>query len=219
MNATQTLAELAVTYPSASGVFLSHELDFCCRGRRPLADACRDRGLNPNTVLAEIAQREATTGNAVNWADAPIADLVDHIVSYYHARHRVDLPEIIALARKVEAVHAEKPTCPRGLAAHLEAVHAAVLDHLDKEEGILFPLILSGRGFHAAGPIAVMEREHTEHGENLQITRRLTDNLTPPPEACTTWQSLYVRLATLEAELMEHIHLENNVLFQRTLTA
>jgi regulator of cell morphogenesis and NO signaling len=217
MNPTQTLAELAVAYPAASGVFLAHELDFCCNGRRPLADACREKGLEATAIIAEIAERESIAPESVNWAEAPLADLVEHIAGFYHARHRVDLPEIIALAAKVEAVHADKPTCPRGLRAHIEAVHAAVLDHLDKEEGILFPLILSGRGFHAAGPIAVMEREHTEHGENLQIVRRLTNNLTPPPEACTTWQSLYVRLSVLEAELMEHIHLENNVLFQRAL--
>ncbi len=217
MNPTQTLADLAVSHPAASGVFLAYELDFCCKGRRPLIDACREKGLDADAVLADIAAREADAPDSQRWADAPIADLIDHIVGFYHARHRVDLPEIAALAAKVEEVHADKPTCPRGLRAHIEAVHAAVLDHLDKEEGILFPLILGGRGFHAAGPIAVMEREHAEHGENLAMTRRLTANLTPPPEACTTWRALYARLGALEAELMEHIHLENNVLFQRTL--
>jgi regulator of cell morphogenesis and NO signaling len=217
MNPTQTLAELAVTHPPASGVFLAHGLDFCCNGRRGLVLACREKGLDADAVLAEIAAREAAVPASMHWALAPVADLVGHIVGHYHARHRADLPEIITLARTVESVHAEKPTCPHGLREHLEAIHAAVLDHLDKEEGILFPLILSGRGFHAAGPVAVMEREHVEHGANLAITRRLTNDLTPPPEACTTWRALYVRLATLEAELMEHIHLENNVLFQRAL--
>ena len=219
MNSTQTLADLAVAHPVASGVFLTHELDFCCHGRRPLAEACLEKGLDPDVVLAEITARETSSPDSVSWAEASLSDLIIHIVDFYHARLRADLPEIVALAKKVEAVHAEKATCPRGLHAHLESVHAAVLDHLDKEEGILFPLIISGRGFHSCGPIAVMEREHEEHGENLALTRRLTGNLTLPPEACTTWQALYVRLASLEAELMEHIHLENNILFQRALAA
>ena len=62
-----------------------------------------------------------------------------------------------------------------------------------------------------------METEHAEHGENLQVTRQMTQDLTPPAEACTTWRALYTRLAAFEAELMDHIHLENNILFQRAL--
>jgi regulator of cell morphogenesis and NO signaling len=217
MNPTQTLADLAVSHPAASSVFYQHGLDFCCSGRRSLVEACRERRLDPDGILTEIAEREASAPASVNWAGAPLADLIGHIATYYHARHRADLPELVAMAAKVEDVHADKATCPRGLHAHLAAIHAAVLDHLDKEEGILFPLILSGRGAFAASPIRVMELEHAEHGANLAVTRTLTADLTPPPEACTTWRALYVRLATFEAELMEHIHLENNVLFQRAL--
>ena len=109
--------------------------------------------------------------------------------------------------------------CPRGLRVHLENIHAAVLDHVAKEEQILFPLILSGRGRLAGGPVHVMEQEHQDHGANLGVTRQMTANLTPPPEACATWRALYVRLDAFEAELMDHIHLENNILFPRALEA
>ena len=86
-----------------------------------------------------------------------------------------------------------------------------------KEEQILFPLIKAGRGAAAAPPIQVMELEHVEHAETLRRTRALTTNLVAPAEACPTWQALYLRLVQMEAELMEHIHLENNVLFRRCL--
>ena len=121
------------------------------------------------------------------------------------------------MAAKVEARHAEKATCPRGLAQHLTAVHENVLMHLAKEEKVLFPIILDGMGRMAAGPIRVMEQEHDDHREGLIETRRLTTDFTVPPEACTSWQALYLRLDALEADLMEHIHLENNVLFPRVL--
>jgi len=78
-------------------------------------------------------------------------------------------------------------------------------------------MILDGRGTMAAGPIHVMEAEHDDHGQNLEKTRRLTANLVAPEEACPTWRALYLRLEQLEAELMDHIHLENNVLFRRVL--
>ena len=149
----------------------------------------------------------------------PLAELVDFIESHYHRRLREELPELVALALKVESRHAEKASCPRGLRAHLEGVHQAVLEHLAKEEQVLFPMIRGGRGRMAAGPIDVMESEHVDHAENLQQIRRLTAELTAPEEACPTWRALYLRLGELERELMEHIHLENNVLFRRVLAA
>jgi regulator of cell morphogenesis and NO signaling len=216
---TATLADLAVTHPAASRVFHRHGLDFCCHGRRPLSEACAERGLVVEDVVAEIADEQSGAGDLPRWDERPIPDLVRHIVDFYHLRLRAELPELISLAAKVETRHAEKASCPRGLRAHLEEVHRAVLEHLAKEEQVLFPMVLAGRGGHAAGPIHVMESEHRDHAENLQKTRRLTADLVAPEEACPTWRALYLRLVQLEGELMEHIHLENNVLFRRVLAA
>jgi regulator of cell morphogenesis and NO signaling len=119
----------------------------------------------------------------------------------------------------VQTRHAEKSSCPRGLRAHLEQVHSAVLEHLAKEEQVLFPMILAGRGRNTVAPIAVMESEHRDHAENLRKTRQLTADLVVPEDACPTWKALYLRLGELESELMEHIHLENNILFRRVLVA
>ena len=98
-------------------------------------------------------------------------------------------------------------------------MQASALQHLEKEERILFPAILDGAGPALAGPVHCMEAEHTDHGENLAATRALTNDLRAPAEACTTWRALYEGLASLERDLMEHIHLENNVLFPRVLMA
>jgi regulator of cell morphogenesis and NO signaling len=216
-SAAATLADLAVTHPSASRVFHRHGLDFCCHGGRPLSDACAERGLDADRVVAEIATEEASTPELPRWDERPLTELVEHIVGFYHRRLRVELPELISLAAKVETRHAEKASCPRGLRAHLEEVHQAVLEHLAKEEQILFPMIVGGRGRMAAGPIHVMESEHEDHGESLRKTRQLTADLVAPEEARPTWRALYLRLGQLEAELMDHIHLENNVLFRRVL--
>jgi regulator of cell morphogenesis and NO signaling len=216
---TATLADLAVTHPAASRVFHRHSLDFCCHGRRPLAEACAERGLVVEEVLAEIADEQPGGEGLPRWGERPIPELVKHIVDFYHLRLRAELPELISLAAKVETRHAEKASCPRGLRAHLEVVYRAVLEHLAKEEQVLFPMILAGRAKYAAGPIHVMESEHRDHAENLQKARALTADLVAPPEACPTWRALYLRLNQLEAELMEHIHLENNVLFRRVLAA
>jgi regulator of cell morphogenesis and NO signaling len=212
-----TLADLAITRPGATRVFLKHNLDFCCRGGRLLDDACAEKHLDANNILAEILREDSTAGDLSVWAERPLSELLDFIEGHYHQRHRADLPELIAMAAKVEKVHADKPTCPRDLEAHLRAVHAAVLDHLGKEEQVLFPMIRSGYGVHADAPIRVMEQEHEDHGRNLARLRELAHDFVAPPEACATWKALYLRLHRLADELMEHIHLENNVLFPRAL--
>jgi regulator of cell morphogenesis and NO signaling len=214
---TVTLADLAITRPGATRVFLANGLDFCCGGRRPLEEACAEKGLDPQEILQAIATADRDGGDLTRWADRSLGELTDFIVAHYHARLRTEIPELILLADKVEQVHADKASCPRGLAAHLRTMHAAVLDHLAKEEQILFPMIRAGRGRGAGGPNHVMEQEHEDHGRSLARLRELTAGLTAPPEACPTWRALYLRLGRLADELMEHIHLENNVLFPRAL--
>ena len=216
-NQHTTLAELAIKHPAASRVFNRHEFDFCCHGNRSLEEACTERGMAPESVLAEIEQESRDCSDAPRWEQRPLTELISYIVNYYHWRLREELPLLVELATRVENVHKDKAVCPRGLADHLRAIHCAVLDHLAKEETILFPIIEAGRGARAAGPIHVMEIEHDDHGENLRKTRQLTSNLTLPPEACPTWAALYLRLREFEEELMEHIHLENNILFRRAL--
>jgi len=207
------LAELAVRLPAATRVFHRHGLDFCCGGRRSLAAGSLAAGLEPDAVLAEIEAEARADGEFVRWDERPLPELIDHILERYHAPLREELPRLLAMAEKVEAVHGDKPACPRGLAEHLAQVLEEVEQHLLKEERILFPAIVAGQPVHM--PVHVMTQEHDEHAANLRKTRALAHDLEPPPGACTTWRALYLGLAELERELMDHIHLENNVLFPR----
>ena len=213
-----TLAELAVMHPGAARVFFHHRLDFCCGGRRLLDDACRERGLDAAAILQEIAAAAPLSTDLPRWDREPLPKLVDHIVSTYHVRLRRDLPDLIEMARRVERKHGDKPACPRGLTTHLEGMLDALLDHMQKEEQILFPMVVRGAGRSAAGPVHVMEMEHDHHREDLVRLRAITDDLRPPAAACATWRALYAGMGQLEQELMEHIHLENNVLFPRALS-
>lgn len=216
LNHNPTLADLAITHPGASRVFLKHGLDFCCHGRRPLDEACSEKGLSTTAILNEITS-EDSNGDLTALATKPVGEIVDFIEGHYHPRLRAELPELVVMAEKVERVHASKPSCPRNLASHLRIIHEAILDHMAKEEQVLFPMIRSDYRNRASAPIRVMEQEHEDHGRNLEYLRTLARDFIAPPEACATWKALYLRLNRLSDELMEHIHLENNVLFPRVL--
>jgi regulator of cell morphogenesis and NO signaling len=212
-----SLAELAVRHAAASRVFHRHGLDYCCGGRRPLVEACAERGLDAASVLAELAEAPARANQ--RWHERPLDELMTHIVDWYHVRLRAELPELVALARKVETRHADKGSCPKGLAEHVEVIAGELFPHMMKEEQVLFPALRAGWGPRALGPIRVMEAEHRDVALQLERTRELTSDLVAPAEACTSWRALYLRLDAFEAELMEHIHLENNVLFARAMAA
>jgi regulator of cell morphogenesis and NO signaling len=212
-TSNSTLAQLAITVPAASRVFRRYGLDYCCGGKRSLAEVCDERSLDVTEVLAELERESAAPEPVLSLVDRSDAELIDHVVERYHDSLRVELPELLAMARRVEIRHADKATVPRGLADHLAQVTAELTQHLDKEERILFPLLKSGAGRGASGPIHVMMNEHDDHGAALRQIRALTTDLAPPTGACTTWRALYLRLEELEADLMEHIHIENNILF------
>lgn len=209
----QPLGTLARTIPGATRVFYQHRLDFCCGGRQSLKDAAIYRGLDPNAIAEQIsALRQANNDSDGGLEHTPEA-LIPHILERYHERHREQLPELARLAGRVELVHSDHPDCPKGLADHLRAMHQELESHMIKEENVLFPMLLRHQFDHAGSPIAMMRYEHDQHGEALQQLERLTHNLSLPDDACDTWQALYWQLDWLRADLMEHIHLENNILF------
>ncbi|WP_417478476.1 hemerythrin domain-containing protein [Maricaulis sp.] len=144
--------------------------------------------------------------------DNPAA-LTSFIEARYHARHREQLPDLTALASRVERVHAGAAKVPAGLAAVLQLMIGELEVHMKKEELILFPAIRRGGAIGLENPIAVMRADHRDHEAMIAQIRELTDNLTLPDGACRTWTTLYEGLAGFLDDFDAHLQLENEVLF------
>ena len=209
----QTIASIACEIPGATRVFHKFKLDFCCGGQQPLKDAIAHRNLDAALVVAELEQVQQLPSEDTDWRTAEPAALIDFILERFHALHRIQLPELARLARRVEHVHSDKPGCPLGLADHLLYMQQEMESHMQKEEQILFPMLKAGHNNMVQGPISMMRFEHEQHGEGLDELARLTNDITPPAGACVTWRALYTGLTQLREDLMQHIHLENNILF------
>lgn len=210
LSADQQIGQIAVQLPGATAVFRRLKLDFCCGGQVPLAQAAADKGLDVDAVLRELSALQRS--DAVP-AAASVSDLIDHILARYHEVHREQLPELIRMARRVEAVHRDNPLVPAGLADHLEEMQEELLSHMLKEEQVLFPMLKSGGNPFVSQPIGMMRAEHVDHGAALEKLNALTNDATPPQGACNTWRALYAGIGQLGDDLINHIHLENNVLF------
>lgn len=208
----RSLGQLARKIPGATAIFHHHGLDFCCGGNKSLLRAAEEKNLDSETI-ANALLAIANKGETPATETMPLAELIDYILENFHQVHRTELPELLRLANKVERVHTDKPDCPHGLSEHLLLMAQELEQHMQKEENILFPMIKRGTGSMVLGPISVMRHEHDDHGAALRELERLTNNMHPPIGACNTWRALYLGLQKLHNDLMEHIHLENNLLF------
>jgi regulator of cell morphogenesis and NO signaling len=225
-----TLAALVTAHPALATVFGSLGLDYCCGGRRTLADAVASGGLDLDTVLAGLASEAETEPvvDAEDWTAMPPSALVDHLEATHHAYLREALPRATALADKVASVHAERHPELNLVARLVADVRAELEPHLLKEERILFPMIRElGAStptpqFHCgslANPIRVMEFEHDRAGELLAQLRAATSGYAVPDDGCASYHALYIALAELEADTHLHVHKENNLLFPAVLAA
>jgi regulator of cell morphogenesis and NO signaling len=145
--------------------------------------------------------------------DPDVAGLIDLIVTRYHDVHRREFPAASRLARKVEAVHADTPDCPHGLADHLAMMADELESHQQREEEVLFPMILGGNNPMIRFPVRRMLEEHVDVEEQLRVMRGLLRGYEIGPDACGTWRTLVGACRKLDCDLREHMRLENEILF------
>ena len=230
-TAEKTVRDLALENPAATRIFERLRIDYCCGGGRTLTEACRAAAMPVEAVLAALdAAAAAQPAPARDWQTAPLADLVGHIQNTHHVYTREVLARVPALLETVCATHG--PAHPELLRIRdtWDGLSAELSTHMMKEEMVLFPYIVRMEEAVLAGepvlpppfgtvrnPVAMMMREHDGAGDALREIRAASNNFTVPEEACLTFRSLYTALAEFEADLHQHIHLENNILFPRAL--
>ncbi len=221
-----TVAEIATSAPATIRIFQDHQIDYCCGGRIPLAQACTARGLDIATLLQELQAAVAPSSHEPVWANESLTALVRHIQARYHEPLRVELPRLDAMLDKVVSRHAHHlPETLLPLQRAFKGLQAELLVHMATEDRVLFPFIVAleaGQGVPTAdalqwiqSPIAAMEADHEEAGRALAFIRDVTGSFAPPEWACPTFRGLYYGLSQLEADMHLHVHLENNILFPR----
>lgn len=226
-----TVRDIAIEQPASIRVFEKYGIDYCCGGRRPLAQVCEERNLQINELLAAIngaASQQEPTGP--DWMTAQLAAICGHIVQTHHAYIRSELPRLQFLAQKVVARHgSDHPELPK-IQQLIDEIGNDLISHLAKEEMMLFPYISNlernlatcgptsfGCSGSVRNPISVMMAEHDVAGDITAQIRELSHNYTAPLGACPTYLGFYQALLEFEQDLHQHVHLENNILFPRAI--
>src|SRR5262245_37874439 len=217
--ASRLVGDLAAERPARARVFEQLGIDYCCGGRRPLDDACSDRGLDVESVVA-LLDAEANTLDEPDWMHAPLSELCDHIVAVHHGYLRRELPRLTELLAKCERAHGDDRPELVEARETFEHLRAELEHHLADEERRLFPAC---RRLDAGDPPGVelpndllhLEAEHAAAGALLERLSILTDGYDTSGAACNTHRAALSALAELERDMHEHVHEENNILFQR----
>ena len=224
MNASaiqnKTVREIAGQHADSYKIFHKYGIDFCCGGKRLLSDVCEEKGIELSAIANDFTALEETSSDQKDWNTETLENLINHIVDTHHQYLRDDLPRLFHLTQKVASRHGERDTHLYKVLETFASMANELLAHIEKEEKILFPMIIemektSDISPQIMMPILAMEAEHEEAGAALEELDRLTESYTIKPNMCASYQALYVGLKQLEEDLKLHIHKENNILFPR----
>ncbi|PSJ77133.1 iron-sulfur cluster repair di-iron protein [Sphingobacteriales bacterium UPWRP_1] len=227
ISPTETVGQIVARNYNTATVFEKYNIDFCCGGKKTLQTVCAEQQLNFETLYQEVeeaANRQVPPSqNAANWS---LPFLTEYIVHTHHHYVQEAIPVLLKYTNKIASVHGKNHPELVEVARLFAKLAEDLLQHMNKEEFILFPYInklatgnttLPDASFgSAASPIRVMEQEHETAGNLMHQIRTLTHNYTLPNDACNTYGVTFARLQEFEADLHRHVHLENNILFPKT---
>lgn len=230
LSSNMTVREAATTIPQSTRIFEKLKIDYCCGGNTPLGEACANAGVEVEEIERMLEEVQTTSDRTIEFQTVTLPNLIDYIVEKHHVFTKDELARLDPLFAKVVSVHGQNH--PELLQARelFGSLSADLTPHMFKEEQILFPHIrnLERAAIHKLpapfapfgtvnNPVRMMMKEHDVAGDILRELRKITNDYTVPSDACISFQTLYQALAELEADLHQHIHLENNILFPRAI--
>lgn len=226
----RTVAEVVTENIKAAHIFKKHGIDFCCGGGISIAKACEKAKVDPSILEAELVNLDNAPDRASDYNSWKLDFLTDHIINVHHHYVEENSPLLLQYSKRVNHVHGHHYTELAEIESLVTKVVQTMAAHQRKEELILFPFIKKLVKAEREGtevppihfgsvenPINMMEEEHEEAGEILRRISELSDNYTPPQGACNTYRAFYAKLDEFEQDLHHHIHLENNILFPKSL--
>lgn len=221
----KTISQIVTDHHQTAPVFEKYGIDFCCKGKRPLIDACTEKALNREEILAELNNAIEGQISSTNFNQLSLTALADYIVRTHHTYAKFNMPPIFNYVTKVATKHGDRFPFMKEVAQLFSDVQADMNQHMLKEERVLFPRIkqleteepLNVSLEYYTGPINVMEEEHDLAGSLMYRIRELTNNYTAPEGACTTFRLSLASLQEFETDLHQHVHLENYILFPKAI--
>jgi regulator of cell morphogenesis and NO signaling len=229
VESSKTVREVVLANPAAARTLEQFGIDYCCGGNKSLAEACATANVPVEQVVGAI-EESPSVPDARDWRNVPLAQFTRYIVEKHHAFTREELKRLESLIAKVVSVHGVNHPELTRIQPIFRELDRELTMHMIKEEEFLFPYIENMEAAVNAkrslppcmfgtvqNPVRMMMMEHDSAGDALREMRTITNSYAVPADGCVSYQELYRALAAFEADLHEHIHLENNILFPRSI--
>ncbi|HEY8689553.1 MAG TPA: iron-sulfur cluster repair di-iron protein [Chitinophagaceae bacterium] len=227
---SKTLSEIVNEQFQTASVFEKYNLDYCCNGKRSLRQACEDDNVPVDKIVEDIKNVYSQKSNALDFNSIKLYQLLEYIVYTHHSYIKKEMPQILSYLEKVSTKHGKRHNELYKIAEVFVDLCNELTHHMNSEEKILFPRIkqLEQNGFEPISfdinhyqylelPIIDLEDDDEDADNIMAEIRRLTNNYTPPANACTSFKLLYSGLRAFEIDLHQYVHLENNILFPKAL--
>lgn len=226
----ESLSSIALAHHQVIPVLEKYSLDFCCRGKKTLSEACAEKNIPLQQVIGEIREATNISKPVMPFTEMTAEQLIAYIVTTHHFYVKNTMPVILGQLEKLVSKHGERYPYLKRVLQLFSEVKNEMDAHMIKEERVLFPRIkeitsmsLSNKEMiypaaYILAPIQVMEAEHDHAGQCLFEIRDITHHYTPPEDACTTHRVCLEALKAFEADLHQHVHLENNILFPKAIS-
>ncbi len=224
----KSIGEMVASDYRKAEVFKKFNIDFCCGGKKTIAQACKNKNIDQTALKSELDKLDLVpTKASTNYNNWSVDFMVDYIINTHHSYVKTSTPVLLEFLAKVAKVHGDSN--PEAISIYNLFVEIAdeLSTHMEKEENILFPYIkqLADKKINKndapfgsiKNPINMMEHEHDSVGRLFDQIKTLSNNYTPPKGACTTYKVSYLKLEEFENDLHQHIHLENNILFPKSI--
>jgi regulator of cell morphogenesis and NO signaling len=218
LDPNSPVATIVLDHSECAAVFAHHRIDYGCKGTRALATACQDLGLDVGAIIGELETAIARRRPAAGPTDPrtlSTREVITKLIAPHHQYLHRSMPHLQTLAGKVARVHGDREPSLREVARLFDALVETLRAHLADEETALFPALIAGRDEDAAPMLLDMRREHEQVGVMLADLRQAARDYQPPEWACNSYRTLMSELAALEADVLEHVHIENHVLLPR----
>ncbi len=231
MNQDQILGEVVANDYRTASVFKKYGIDFCCQGNRTIREACEKKNIDPNEVLIDLEKISAKPADiSTDYQSWPLDLLADYIEKKHHRYVEEKILEIKPFLDKICRVHGAHHPELFAIQEEFAAAAGELAAHMKKEEFILFPFVRKiakakregltiepPRFGSVENPVQIMMDEHSTEGERFSRIEELTNHYTPPADGCNTYNVTFALLKEFEQDLHLHIHLENNILFPKTV--
>ena len=225
ISSTTPIGDIVANDFRTASVFKNNNIDFCCGGKKSLAEACLERGVNQDKVELELQELVAIPPNSRQDFRSWKPDFLCNYIVNIHHRYVLDtLPDLVLYTRKIADVHGSHHPELIEVAALFAQINHELLQHLKNEEEVLFPAIKSVLANNDPGSkklivseIARMAGEHEFAGGAMDTINTLTNHYHLPEDSCGTYQVAFKLLEQFEDDLHIHVHLENNILYPAAL--